>query len=111
MIILFKTKKLQKRCNSLEEARKKWGPVSGEKLMQRLDELDAADSLLDTLNLPGTYHALTGDRAGQWGVGLKHPMRLIFEPADEPLPLLEDDSLNIAAVKVVRILEIVDYHG
>lgn len=79
--------------------------------MQRLNELDAAECLADTVNLPGHYHPLTENRAGEWGADLEHPMRLVFEPADGPLPRLDDNSVNIAAVTVVCILEVVDYHG
>ncbi len=110
MKILFKTEKLQRRCNSLAEATKKWGPVSAKRLKQRLDDMNAAVCLADTRSLPGRYHPLEGDRAGQWSARLEGPLRLVFEPADEPLPQLEDDSLNTAAVTVVRILEVRDYH-
>jgi proteic killer suppression protein len=36
--------------------------------------------------------------------------RLIFEPADEPVPRKDDGGLDWTKVTVVRILEIKDYH-
>lgn len=37
--------------------------------------------------------------------------RLIFEPADKPVPQLEHGGLDWSAVTKVRILEVTDYHG
>lgn len=88
----------------------KWGPDCGKRLMQRLDDMRAANCLADTKALPGKFHALREDRAGQWSAHLKHPLRLILEPANEPLPRLEDNSLDLTKVTIVRILEVIDYH-
>lgn len=78
--------------------------------MQRLDDMGAANSLADTALLPGHFHVLKGDRAGQWSADLKHPLRLIFEPADEPLPLLKDNTVDPSRVRTVRIIEVEDTH-
>jgi len=110
VIIVFGTEKLRKTCNSLTECRKKWGPECGKKLMQRLDELRSVNCLAETLKLPGKYHALRANRAGQWSADLRQPLRLIFEPADEPLPLLQDGSADTSKAKIVRILEVTDTH-
>jgi hypothetical protein len=37
-------------------------------------------------------------------------VRLIFTPADDPLPIKPDDSLDGRPVTAVMNLEIVDYH-
>ena len=87
-----------------------WGPRQSETLRRRLDQLRAAPTLGEMRNLPGRCHELTGDRAGQLSLDLVHPMRLIFEPADEPIPALEDGGLNWNQVRTVRILEIADTH-
>jgi proteic killer suppression protein len=78
--------------------------------MQRLDDMCAANCLADTVTLPGRYHPLRENRAGQWSTNLKHPLRLIFEPANDPLPKLSDNSLDLTKVDMIRILEVVDYH-
>jgi hypothetical protein len=54
---------------------------------------------------------LIGDRAGQFGVTVSGNYRLIFEPADEPLPLSPDGTLDPSRVTVIRVLEVDDYHG
>jgi len=108
--ILFKTNKLQKACNSLASCQKKWGSDCGKRLMQRLDDMHAANCLADTIMLPGNFHPLRENRAGQWSAHLVHPLRLIFKPANEPLPKLDNDSLDATRVTMVRILEVIDYH-
>lgn len=74
-------------------------------------ELDAADSLADVSRLPPPRcHALSGDRQGTFSVDLLHPYRLIFAPADEPLPMNEQGGLDLKRVCEVLILEIADTH-
>ena len=81
-------------------------------MLQRLDEMHAASDMEVLRKLPGPKcHQLTGNLKGKWSVYLEHPKRLIFEPANEPLPFLPDGSLDGAKVTVVRILGIEDYHG
>lgn len=112
MIIMFRTEKLQKSCNNLAAAQKKWGPEMGKLLMRRLDELHAADVLADIRLLPqARCHELTGDLNGQLSVDLKHPRRLLFEPAHDPIPLKPDGGLDWTKVTAVRILEVRDTHG
>lgn len=49
------------------------------KAEMRLDQLDAATSLLD-LNLPGNrFEALKGDRKGQYSVRINDQWRICFE--------------------------------
>lgn len=58
----------------------------------------------------GRPHPLTGDRAGQFSVDLDGPMRLLFEPTDQPPPTLEAGGIDWKQVSSVRILEIGDTH-
>lgn len=68
--------------------------------------------LSDIRNLPGPRcHELTGDREGQLSVDLDHPYRLLFEPADDPIPIKPDMGLDWTRVTAVRILEVTDTHG
>jgi proteic killer suppression protein len=55
-------------------------------------------------------HELKGDRAGTLAVDLQHPYRLIFEPANDPVPSKADGGLDWTAVTSVRILAVEDYH-
>jgi len=53
---------------------------------------------------------LTGDRKGTLAVDLDHPYRLIFEPANDPVPRKPDGGLDWTKITVIRILELRDYH-
>jgi len=111
MIIYFKTKKLQKTCNKASETIKKYGPKMARKIHQRLMELMAATCLEDISKVPPPRcHSLSGDRKGQLSVDLEHPYRLLFIPADEPIPATEDGGLDWAMVKEIEIIDIVDTH-
>lgn len=89
---------------------KTWGPRPSTVLRRRLDQLKAAPSLIEMRNLPGRCHELIGDRAGQLSLDLVHPMRLIFEPAEDTRPMNSGGGLDWSQVKIVRILEIADTH-
>lgn len=111
MEISFAKKKLAKVCNSEKEAKGKLGKRMGEKLMQRLFELKAADTLEDVSRLPPSRcHELGEDRNGQLAVDLVHPHRLVFSPDHYPVPEKEDGGLDWSQVTAIVIEEIVDYH-
>lgn len=79
--------------------------------MQRLQELRAAQSLADISHLPPPRcHELTGERKEQLSVDLQHPYRLLFIPANEPVPHLPDGGLDWACITEVEIVEITDTH-
>jgi proteic killer suppression protein len=54
---------------------------------------------------------LLHDHAGQLALDLDHPYRLIFEPADEPIPTKSDGGLDWNQVTAVRIIGVENYHG
>jgi len=92
--------------------KKAFGGRRAKALKKRLDDLDAAIALSDMRHVPGHCHELVGDRKGHLALDLDQPYRLIFEPADDPVPTREDGGLEWTQVRVIRILEIgVDYHG
>lgn len=81
------------------------------KLRQRLFELKAAESLKDISRLPpARCHQLSGNRHNQFSVDLEHPYRLLFIPANEPLPTLEDGGLDLKKITEIVIIEITDTH-
>jgi proteic killer suppression protein len=53
---------------------------------------------------------LSGDRGGQLSVDLEHPYRLLFIPANDPIPVKQDGGLDWAKVTEIEIVEIVDTH-
>ena len=111
MELVFANRKLQKLCSEVKRMNADLGMACAAKLQQRLAELTAAERLEDLRFLPGPRcHELSGDRAGQLAVDLKHPRRLVFQPADDPVPRKSDGGLDWSLVTRVLILEIVDYH-
>ena len=78
------------------------------RLKNRLGELRAVENV-SQLRL-GRPHALTADRAGQYSVDLDGPMRLLFEPTDQPPPTLPSGGIDWQQVSSVRLLEIGDTH-
>jgi len=90
---------------------KQLGRDMARKLQQRLMELSAAETLADISHLPPPRcHELTGKRSGQFSVDLEHPYRLLFIPADEPVPLKGDGGIDLSQVREIEIIGVVDTH-
>jgi len=109
IIVEFADRKLAELCSDERKARKRW--PEWDRLKRRLATLLAVDTLADMALVPGRCHPLTGDRSGQWALDLWGSWRLVVEPAEDPLPLQPDGSLDSSRVRRVRILEVVNYHG
>jgi len=111
MVIYFRTKRLQKICSNTNEAIKKLGPIMARKLQQRLMELKAASCLADISRVPpARCQPLSGNRDGQLSVDLEHPYRLLFIPANDPIPVTQDGGLDWTKVTEIEIVDIVDTH-
>jgi len=111
MDILFKTKKFQKACNKQKSLVRVYGQRRAKLIRRRLDELKAAPTLEDIRQLPGPRcHELKGNRAGQLSVDLDYPYRLIFIPANDPLPQKTHGGLDWKRVTAVEITGIEDTH-
>ncbi len=86
-------------------------PIRAKLLQRQLDEFGAAESLEGVRLFPQVRcHELKGNRAGTLSVDLDHPYRLIFEPANDPVPGKSDGGLDWTKVTTIRILTIEDYH-
>ena len=111
MLIYFKTKKLQKTCSQERVMVKELGVGMARKLRQRMTELKVAEALSDISHLPPPRcHELTENRSGQFSVDLEQPYRLLFIPADDPIPYREDGGIDLALVTEIEIIEIEDTH-
>ncbi len=112
MQLLFRSRKLQKQCSSSKELRRTFGVEQAIVVEMRLSELRAAANLAQMRYRPrARCHELKAEREGQLSVDLKHPYRLVFMPAHEPLPKKLDGGLEWEKVTEIIILEVVDYHG
>ena len=111
MVILFKTSKLEKVCNDEKLMIKRLGPQRSKLLKRRLAELRAANVLEDLQHLPqARCHELLHNRKGQLSVDLDHPYRLIFEPANNPVPRKPNGELDWTKVTEVVIISVEDTH-
>ena len=106
MQVVYADKELARCAGDRAYAVRKMGQRRADVYMDRLNDLRGAANLDDLKDMPGRYHELTGNRAGQWACDLDHPYRLIFKP------VLNSDGnvIGLIVEQTVSILEIVDYH-
>ena len=91
---------------------REFGVENAKKIKNRMAVLDVANCLADVpIKPPMRRHELVGNRAEQFAVDLIHPMRLIFEPNNNPLPRKPDKGLDLDKITAITILEVEDYHG
>ena len=114
MDILFTSRKDQEIANTEDKLRRAFrgNPRRAQLVRARLDELADADTLAALRYLPQAYcHELTADRKGQLAVKLDKGYRLVFEVANDPLPLKPDGGLDWNLVTVIRVLRLSEnYH-
>lgn len=110
MRVTFRTRKLMKVCSSATAMRKAYGTEVSDKLMRRLADLEAAETLMDVRALPGRCHELSGDRRGHLAMDLKHPYRLVFRPDEPSAAVRAGARLDWGRVTGVVITDICDYH-
>ena len=111
MVILFKTAKLRKECNDENLMTRRFGTNRARLLKRRLTELAAANALEELRNLPqARCHELKGNLKGCLSVDLAHPYRLIFEPANNPVPKKPDGGLEWKKVTAITIVGLEDTH-
>ena len=111
MKIYFKTKKLEKVCSKKKESVKAVGDKNSQRLLQRMMELKAADTLNDISNLPpARCHELSGNRKRQFSVDINRNYRLLFISANDPTPEKDDGGLDKNRITEIEIIEIEDTH-
>ncbi len=108
MDIEFSSPELQSLCEQQRLMTKELGDNCGRKLRTRLMDLHAARNVAELS--AGRPHPLKGDRAGQFALDLHGGKRLVFEPANNPVPVRADNSTAWDLVTKVRIVFIGDYH-
>jgi proteic killer suppression protein len=107
----FANQKLAKELANEKTIVRNYGADNGRRICQRLAQLMAADTLEILRLLPQTRaHELTGDRAGQISVDVRHPYRLLLMPDHDEIPRKPDGGLDWMRVTKVKILGIVDTH-
>ena len=113
MEVFFKTKKLAKLFNSDRELRRAYGARNADLIRECLDDLGAAERLVDMRALPQhkhRLHQLTGNLKGTFSLDVEHPCRLLFLPDHDPVPRLADGGIDEAEVTAVEVQGIRDTH-
>ena len=77
----------------------------------RKNDLEASPTLETMRNLGGNCHELTGNLKGKLAISISGNHRIIFEPANKPVPKKEDGGLDWKLVTEITIIDIgEDYH-
>jgi len=106
--IQFKNKKLRELCERQAVAAQKLGDACARKLQARLADFSAVSRVTELV--AGNPHPLKGDRLGQFAVDLAGGWRLVFAPANDPVPRKDDASIDWSGVTIICIEFIGDYH-
>lgn len=111
MKIAFRRRQLENTFNSQTALRVRYGEQMANAIGNRMAVLSSARTLsLVPSTKPERCHRLSGRRRHQFAVDLVHPYRLLFELADDPIPLRADGGIDKDAVTAITIIEVIDYH-
>jgi proteic killer suppression protein len=110
MEILFPTDDDPQDWNESKRVVRRHNAQRAKLIHRRLDDLKAARTLEVMRNLPGRCHELKGDRAGQLSIDLDGPYRLLFAPANNPVPRKPDGGLDWTQVTAVLIVGVGNTH-
>ena len=110
MDISYANSKIRKICTDPKVAQKELGKAGAQVLQDRLKQMYDAENLETLRFAAGDWHELKGDRKGQLACSLLKLTRLVFTPANDPLPTKSDGGLDWRQVTAVENLEIRDYH-
>lgn len=111
MEVGFNSARLAKLCTNPVMRQRRLGTKRANKMLQRLNQMDAAPSLADLVALPqARCHQLSADRDEQFTVDLDGPYRLAFVVADDPVPRRQDGGIALDKVQRVTVTEIIDPH-
>ncbi|ETK10720.1 hypothetical protein T231_03385 [Tannerella sp. oral taxon BU063 isolate Cell 6/7/9] len=103
MQLLFANSQIEKLCTSPERAVMKYGARCARILLDRMRQMRLAENLRELSQQAGHFHALTGERKGQWACRLQGGLRLVFVPGAHGEMVLKE-------ITYLTITEIVDYH-
>ena len=109
MNISFTDARLADEMNSFAKLSRMYGAAIAKTITRRLAQLRAAAVLAEMQ--VGNCHPLKGDREGTFAVSVGKGYRLLFAPADEPVPRHPDGGIASAAVTALVIIGVEDYHG
>jgi len=83
--VKFRTTQLLRCYESHTEATRRWGAAVARRYVQRINDLYAAETIENLYRIPSLrFHALKGDRQGQYALALTDRARLIVGVAGAP---------------------------
>lgn len=110
MKITYKNNKLKKQLTNNTEIIKAFGKIA-KKVKQRMNELTSADDLYIISKIPPLrLHPYKGNRQDTWSIDIQENWRICFEINEEPIPKLEDGSVDLKNVFNIKIMSIEDPH-
>ncbi len=94
---------------------KKYGADCTVRIIMRITAIRAAETLKDfwPSKPPARCHELNmgvRKKTFQLSMDLRHPLRLIFIPDHNPVPVLSDGGLDWGSITAVKIIAIEDTH-
>jgi proteic killer suppression protein len=107
--IYFSSKDLEALCSNERVQQRELGAPGSRKLRSRLADLAAAANVGDLV--AGRPHSLIGDLAGSYALDLDRGRRLVFEPADNPVPRTDSGAIDWPKIRSIRITYIGNYHA
>ena len=111
MNIVFKTVKLRKIFCCEKELVREYGKKNTSKITKRISYFRNVSNLSQVpVDVPFRRHLLKGNYEGCFSVDLKQPYRLIFRPANNPLPMLDNGGVDLKRVTSIEIIGVEDYH-
>ena len=110
MKLFCKNRRLEKSMSTLTAIAANYG-TRAKLVNQRKNDLAAAPTLETMRTLGGNCHELTGSLKGKLAISISGNHRIIFEPANDPLPTKEDGGLDWSQITDITILDVgEDYH-
>ncbi len=106
MEVGFKTRKLRRCYECFKEAQRKWGDRVAKRYIERVNILYHAKTIDDLLKIPPLkFHALKGDRKGQYAMILHDRTRMIVSLQKEKLKGSKKQTT------VIRVEEVCELYG
>ena len=110
MKLSYKNRKLEKSLADVVAIKKNYGTKAKLIELRKRELQDAPNLQIMQTILAANCHELKGNLYGKLAVDISANFRIIFEPANDPVPLKVGGGLDWNLVTEIVIIEIGDYH-
>lgn len=107
--VTFSSHRLKVDLEDEKFRRRKYGEESSKKIVQRIRDLEAAESFAVLEKLPGDWKPLVADRKGFWSAKISGGLRLLVKPGGVEAATIESLT-DWRKVKIAIVEKVVDYH-